>query len=310
MIEENNSWERQTINKMLEMTLKEQRASRRWGIFFKLLFVGYLVTITFLIVAPKKSLVHGLKSKAHTAMISIDGEISANKDTSAQEIIPLLRDAFEDNYAKAVMLRINSPGGSPVQTQQIYTEMLRLRAKYPEKKIYAVIEDVGASGAYWLACGADEIYADRTSIVGSIGVVMSSFGFVDTMKKLGVERRLYTAGDNKGMLDPFSPRNPKQDAMLQTDINQAHQLFIDVVKDARGKRLKISNDMFSGRFWLGMDAQRLGLIDGFGDPFTVSRDIIKAPEIVEYSVPQTLFGQLGNHLGQNFQGFIDNVKLS
>lgn len=303
MSEDNSAWERKTISNMLEMTIKEQRANRRWGIFFKFIFIGYFIFLTIAVMAQKNGIINGLKSQPHTAMISIDGEISADK-FSAQDMVPLLRQAFADPLAKAVMLRINSPGGSPVQTQQIYTEMLRLRAKYPNKKLYAVIEDVGASGAYWLACGADEIYADRTSIVGSIGVVLSSFGFVDAMHKLGIERRLYTSGENKGMLDPFSPRNPKQDAMLQSDLNLAHELFIDVVKKSRGDRLKISNDMFSGRFWLGIDAKKLGLIDDFGDPYTVSREVIKQPELVEYEVPKSLFSQLGSHLGQTLQGLL------
>lgn len=306
MTDEISSWERATINKMLEMTIKEQRASRRWSIFFKLLMLGYVVIISAVLFLQGNGTFSAVKQKPFTAVIDIKGVLAADKGASAKNIIPALREAFADNMAKAVMLRINSPGGSPVQSQQIYAEMQRLKAKYPAKKLYAVIEEAGASGAYWLACGAHEIYADQTSIVGSIGVVLSSFGFVDTMQKLGVERRLYTSGSNKGMLDPFSPRNSAQDAMLQKDLAEVHQLFIDLVKTSRGDRLKISDDMFSGRFWLGIDAKNLGLIDGFGDTYTVAKDIINAPELVEYTPKQTLFGQLGEKLTQSLMGVIIN----
>lgn len=309
MTEEINTWERNTINKMLEMSIKEQRASRRWGIFFKLLFLAYIVLITLFIVMQKKDLLRSVQNKAFTAVIDISGVLAADKPTSAQNINPLLRRAFEDPLSKAVILRINSPGGSPVQAKQIYSEMKRMRTKYPTKKLYAVIEESGASGAYWLACGADEIYADETSIIGSIGVVLSSFGFVDTMKKLGVERRLYTAGDNKAMLDPFSVRDPKQDAMLNSDLSEVHNLFINLVKESRGARLKISADMFSGRFWLGLDAKNLGLIDGFGDTASVARDIVKAPELVDFSPRESVFGQLGGGLGKYIGGAISEYKL-
>ena len=298
MMEDNDSWERKTLNKMLEMTIKEQRAARRWGIFFKMFFVAYILIISFLLLMKKNDVLHSMQQKPFTAVINIKGMIAADKPASAENINPLLRKAFADPLSKAVLLRINSPGGSPVQAKQMYAEMKRMRAKYPEKKLYAVIEETGASGAYWLACGADEIYADETSIIGSIGVVLSSFGFVDTMKKVGVERRLYIAGDNKAMLDPFSPRDPKQDAMLNNDLTEVHNLFINLVKDSRGTRLKISDDMFSGRFWLGIDAKALGLIDGFGDTDSVARDIIKVPELIEFSTPDSIFSQLGGGFGK------------
>jgi protease IV len=310
MSEDTNSWEQQTINRMLESTIKEQRASRRWGVFFKLCTIGYLVIVTYLIVMQSKPLMQGMKHEKFTAVVDIKGILAPDKPASAKNIIPVLREAFADKNAKAVMLRINSPGGSPVQSQQIYTELQRLRGLHKDKKVYAVIEESGASGAYWLACGADEIYADQTSIVGSIGVILSSFGFVDTMQKLGVERRVYVAGDNKDMLDPFSPRNPAQDAMLNQDLQQVHQLFIDLVKTSRGERLKISEDMFSGRFWLGLDAKDLGLIDGFGDPYTVARDVIKAPELVEFNAKQSLFSQLGDKFGQSLENLVYDYKLA
>jgi protease-4 len=309
MAEDLNSWERNTINKMLEMSIKEQRAARRWGIFFKLLILAYVLTITVLIVTQKKDFFHTVKQQQFTAVIDIKGILAPDKPASADNIIPLLKEAFENPLSKAVVMRINSPGGSPVQANQIYDEMQRQKLKYPKKKLYAVIEESGASGAYWVACGADLIYADKTSIVGSIGVVLSSFGFVDTMQKLGVERRLYISGDNKGMLDPFSPRKPSQDLMLQKDLDQAHQLFIDLVKAARGDRLKINDEMFSGRFWLGLDAKPLGLIDEFGDIYYLAREVIKAPELVEFSPKESLFSQLGNKFGQSVRETIAEYSL-
>ncbi len=309
MNDDPKSWEQQTISKMLEMSVKEQRATRRWGIFFKLLIIGYLVIVTMLFTVRNKGLMREWKSEPFTAVVDIEGVMAPDKSASAANIIPALRAAFKNSLTKALILRINSPGGSPVQAQQIYTELQRLRKENPKIKVYAVIEESGASGAYWLACGADEIYADKTSIVGSIGVVLSSFGFVDTMKKLGVERRLYAAGDNKDMLDPFSPRDPAHDAMLQKDLVQVHQLFIDLVKTSRGDRLKESPDMFSGRFWLGLDAINLGLIDGFGDSYTVARDIIKAPELVEFNVSQSLLSHLSDKFQQTMSGSIAGFKL-
>jgi protease-4 len=309
MMEESDSWERNTINKMLEMSVKEQRASRRWGIFFKLCFLGYIVLVSTFLFMGTNSLLHSVQQKPFTAVIDVKGMLASDKPASAQNINPLLRKAFEDPLSRAIVLRINSPGGSPVQSKQIYTEMKRLRAKHPDKKLYAVIEESGASGAYWLACGADEIYADETSIVGSIGVVLSSFGLVDTMKKLGVERRLYTAGDNKAMLDPFSPRDPKQDAMLNDDLSEVHKLFIDLVKNSRGERLKISDDMFSGRFWLGIDAKNLGLIDGFGDTATIARDVIKVPDLVVFETKESVFSQLGGGFGKYLGNVLLDYKL-
>jgi protease IV len=306
---ESQSWERQTINKMLEMTIKEQRAKRRWSIFFKLCVLGYIVILTMYMVSQKQELKFGMSGKPYTAVINIDGEIAADGQNSAEKLIPAIRAAFADTQAKAIMLRINSPGGSPVQVQQIYSEIEYQKTKHQNKKLYAVIEDAGASGGYWLACAAHEIYADRMSIVGSIGVILSSFGAVDAMQKLGIERRAYYAGDNKDMLDPFAPRNPKQDAMVMQNIQIAHQLFIDLVKKSRGDRLKATEDMFSGRFWLGAQVKDIGLIDDFGDPYTVARDVIKAPELVEFNTKESIFNQLSNKFSKKVHGLLNEVKL-
>ncbi len=307
MADSNQSWEQQTIANILEMGIKEQRAKRRWGIFFKLVILAYLLAATFYLFGYKTKL--NVTGKEFTAVVGIYGEIADDKDASADNLIPLFKKAFENPSAKAVMMRINSPGGSPVQTSEIFTEIKHIRSKHPEKKLYAVIEDAGASAAYWLACAADEIYADESSIVGSIGVLMSSFGFVDVMKKYGVERRLLTAGDNKGMMDPFSPLKPQWQAMMQKDLDLLHGVFIDLVKQARGDRLKVDNETFSGRFWIGLQAKEVGLIDGFGTPYTVARDIIGAPELVEYEVRQSLLSQIkGNIPGGSLKQALGDLQ--
>ncbi len=306
-MEENQSWERDTINKMLEMSVKEQRAKRRWGIFFKSIVIAYILTITIMILVPDTDSV--VTPKTYTAVIPIVGEISAGRDASGDNLIPLLRKAFKTSAAKAVMLRIDSPGGSPVQASQISNEIKRLKVEFPDKKVYAVIEDVGASAAYWIATFADEIYADQASLVGSIGVAMSSFGFVDTMNKLGVERRLYIAGYNKDMLDPFSPTKPDQVAMLQKELDILHKVFIDVVKQNRGARLKESPDMFSGRVWVGIEAKPLGIIDGFGDQYTVAKEIIGAPELVEFEIHKSFLTKLTDKMGSSLHQAMSKFNL-
>jgi len=305
---DNNSWEQKTISKMLEMTVVEMRARRRWGIFFKSVFMGFFLLIVLSIVY-QNNIAPNVAGKPVTAVVNINGEISADKDASADNIIPLLRKAFENSSAKAVMLRINSPGGAPVQTSQINSEINFLRAKYPKKKVYAVIEDSGTSAAYMLACAADEIYADEASIVGSIGVLLDSFGFVDTLKKVGAERRLYTSGSNKGMLDPFSPTKPAQIAMLQYELDSLHTIFINYVKERRGSKLMVSEEMFSGRFWIGLEAKKIGLIDGFGSPNTVARDIIGAPEMVEYEVKQSILSKLSGSFAGSMRDMLIGVHI-
>ncbi len=305
---DNNSWEQKTLSKMLEMTVTEMRAKRRWGIFFKLVFISiFLIMILFAIY--QNNMTPSVGRKSVTAVVNIDGEISADKDASADNIIPLLRKAFENSAAKAVMLRINSPGGAPVQTNQINSEIHFLRAKYPNKKVYAVIEDSGTSAAYMLACAADEIYADEASIVGSIGVLLDSFGFVDTLKKLGVERRLYTSGSNKGMLDPFSPIKPAQIAILQHELDALHGMFINYVKERRGSKLVVTDEIFSGRFWIGLEAIKIGLIDGFGTPNTVARDIIGAPDMVEYEVRQSILSKLTGSFAGSMRDILIGVHI-
>jgi protease-4 len=232
----------------------------------------------------------------HTALVEVRGEIAAETEASAEQLVGALKSAFEDQSAMAVVLRINSPGGSPVQAGIVYDEIKRLKAKH-NKKVYAVVEEMCASGAYYIAVAADEIYVDKASIVGSIGVLMDGFGFVGLMDKLGVERRLLTSGDNKGMLDPFSPENPRQTAAAKATIEQIHRQFIAVVKEGRGARLKPTPDTFSGLYWNGEEAIRLGLADHTGNLDYVAREVIKAEDIIDYTPHENVAERLAKRFG-------------
>lgn len=284
------------IEKLVMSLQSEQRKSRRWGIFFKALTFIYLFALLFLLKGPMES---GLDATTgeHTAVIEINGPIAADEEANADSIIAALRDAFDAKDAKAVVLRINSPGGSPVQAGYINDEIERLRGEHPDKKVYAVISDIGASGAYYIAVAADEIYADKASLVGSIGVVAGGFGFTELMDKVGVERRLYTAGKNKAFLDPFSPEKPGEVDFWNGVLEATHQQFIAQVREGRGDRLKESDDLFSGLVWNGEQALQLGLIDGLGSTSYVARDIVGAEEVVDYSHKPSPFSQLIDDLG-------------
>jgi protease-4 len=233
----------------------------------------------------------------HTAMISLDGEISADTNANAEDINAALQSAFDDSGTAGVILRCNSPGGSPVQAGIIYSEIRRLRAKYPSIPLYVVVGDMCASGGYYAAAAADKIYVDKASIVGSIGVLMDSFGFTGLMDKLGIQRRLHTSGENKGFFDPFSPETPKMDAHAQDMLDQIHAQFIDAVRQGRGKRLHETPDMFSGLFWTGQKSVELGLADGFGDADYVARDLFKAPDIVDYTVKESITDRVARKFG-------------
>jgi protease-4 len=290
-------WERALLEKLAFASLEESRKARRWGIFFKLFFVVYLVALLFIM----HSGTWGEKALAsrYTAMVSLDGEISADSSANAENIINGLNDAFEDKAAVGIILQANSPGGSPVQSAYIYDEILRLRKKYPDKPLYAVIGDMCASGCYYAVAAADKIYASPASIVGSIGVLMDGFGFVDGMKKLGIERRLLTAGKNKGMLDPFSPLDTKARGHAQKMLDEIHGQFIDAVKQGRGDALKPNSEIFSGLFWTGTKAKELGLVDDFGSAGTVARDVIGAEDIVDYTVHENLLNRLAGRIGMS-----------
>jgi len=287
-------WERDLLEKLAFASLNEQRKARRWGIFFKLFFAVYLMAILIL------SQSDGFSGKAlarHTALVDLDGEISASSLASADNVISGLRTAFESTTTVGVILRANSPGGSPVQSSYINDEIKRLRAKYPKIPLYAVIGDVCASGCYYAVASADKIYADKASIVGSIGVLMNGFGFVDVMKKIGVERRLLTAGEHKGLLDPFSVVKPDERQYAQDMLNQIHQQFISAVRQGRGKALKESKDMFSGLFWTGDQAIKMGLVDELGSASYVAREVIGAEEVVDFTYRENLFDRFSRRLG-------------
>jgi protease IV len=297
MTESNQSWERDLVNKLAAEALIEQRRRRRWGIFFKFLTFAY---VTFLLVAfvdwkGRAELASG--SKKHTAMVELNGIISPGSDASAEKITTALQAAFKDKNTQGVIVRINSPGGSPVQAQTIYDEMKRLRKKYPDIPLYAVIEDICASGGYFVAAGADRIYVSPSSVVGSIGVLMNGFGFTGLMEKLGVERRLITAGENKGMLDPFSPLEEKDKQYAIGLMKDIHQQFINVVREGRGKRLKETPDMFSGLIWTGAKSVELGLADGYGTLDSIAREVIKAEDIVDYSQKEGVAEKIAKRFG-------------
>ncbi|MBB6577797.1 protease-4 [Comamonas odontotermitis] len=273
-------WERSVLERLAFDTLKEQRAARRWKIFFRLAWlIAFIALVIYLFSSESAS---SASSTEHTAVVELKGEIASGADASAEYVIAALRTAFEDDGAKAVVLLINSPGGSPVQAGMINDEIVRLKALH-KKPMYAVVEESCASAAYYIAAAADSIYVDKASIVGSIGVLMDGFGFTGTMEKLGVERRLLTAGSNKGMLDPFSPMNDKQKAYAQQMLGQIHQQFIAVVRQGRGERLKETEDTFSGLFWTGQEAVKLGLADGLGSLDQVARDVVGAEDVVDYT---------------------------
>jgi protease-4 len=274
--------------------LREQRAARRWRLFFRLAWLGIgLAAIVFLFtsqVAP------ATPSVRHTALVEVRGEIAADSDANAESLVSALRSAFEDEGAVAVVLRINSPGGSPVQSGIVNDEIRRLKALH-DKKVYAVVEEVCASGAYYIAAAADAIYVDKASVVGSIGVLIDGFGFTGAMAKLGIDRRLLTAGANKAMLDPFSERDPKHEAYAQSMIDQIHRQFVEVVKAGRGDRLKPQADTFSGLFWNGEEAVKLGLADALGNLDFVAREVVKAEEVIDYTPRDNVAERLAKRFG-------------
>ena len=309
MTENNGQWERELVTKLATAALKEQRRARLWGIFFKLLTFGYITLILLMAVDWKRTDVAG--GKKHTAMVEVNGLIAPGSDASAERINGALQAAFKDKNTQGVVVRINSPGGSPVQAQTIYDEMRRLRAKHPDIPLYAVVEDVCASGGYFVAAGADRIYVGKASIVGSIGVLMNGFGFTGLMEKLGVERRLITAGDNKGMLDPFSPLEDKDKEHIKQMMGDIHQQFIGVVKEGRGKRLKESPEIFSGLIWTGQRSIDLGLADGFGSIEYVAREVIKAEDIRDYTITEGIAEKFARRFGASLStAFVETLLRS
>lgn len=294
-----DSIERDALKEILTASIKEQRAARRWGIFFKLLTFSYLILVLALMMGwlgsnESESASNG----SHVGVVDLSGPISADSDASSQLVIAGLKSAFEDKNTKAVILRANSPGGSPVQSGMMYDEIKRLKTKYPKTPFYVVVEDVCASGCYYAAVAGDKIFADKASIVGSIGVLMDGFGFTGTMDKLGVERRLITAGENKGFLDPFSPQSEEQKQKATAMLQEVHQQFISVVKEGRGKRLAADNpDLFSGLVWSGESGVKLGLVDALGSVESVARDVVKVENIVDFTPQPSYADRLARQLG-------------
>jgi len=292
----NNSpdWERKTLEKLAFSALQEQKSRRRWGVFFKILGFAYLAVVLATLVDWGTEASH---QERHTALIDLTGVIESKGTSNAENMLESLQSAFKEKNVAGVIIRINSPGGSPVQAGIINDEIRRLRAKHPAIPLYAVVEDICASGSYYVAVAADKIYVDKASIVGSIGVLMDGYGFTGTMEKLGVDRRLLTAGNNKGFLDPFSPPNPNQTAHAQVMLDTIHQQFIDVVKAGRGDRLKETPEMFSGLMWTGDQSVKLGLTDDFGSVDSVARDVIKAEKVLDYSVKDNIAERFAKRLG-------------
>ena len=288
------NWERATLEKLAFAALNEQRAARRWKVFFRLSWLVLLALFIWLLyrdIAPAAA-----PTTPHTALIEVRGEISPDTEASAQSLIASLRSAFEDEGAQAVVLLINSPGGSPVQAGIVNDEIHRLKALH-EKPVYAVVEETCASAAYYIASAADNIYVDKASLVGSIGVLMDGFGFTGLMDKLGVERRLMTAGDNKGFLDPFSPQSPAQRAHAQTMLDDIHRQFIEVVRKGRGDRLQETPETFSGLVWTGQRAVAMGLADDIASLEQVARDVVKAEEIIDYTQRENMAQRLARRFG-------------
>ncbi len=299
------NFEQKVIEKLAFAAITEQRRARRWRIFFISLFFVYLFSIPLLM---SGNLQFDMEvNKKHTALVDLNGIISPESEASADKIVTALRNAFADKNTAGVILRINSPGGSPVQSSYIYREMKRLRAKHPDIPLYSVISDLCASGGYYVAVGADRIYANESSIVGSIGVIMNGFGFEGTMEKLGIERRLLTAGEHKALLDPFSPMDEEEKVHLQLMLTEIHEEFIKTVREGRGDRLPDDETLFSGLVWTGEKARQLGLIDEFGGAGYVAREVIKAEDIVDYTRQKDILSRLSEDLGVAIANQINKI---
>ncbi len=309
MSDNNTSWEREVVTQLAESSLKEQRRARRWGILFKLLTFAYIGVVLFMI--GEASLTTINLDEKHTALVELTGVIADKEKASADHIVTALRNAFENENAAGVILRINSPGGSPVQSGYIYDEIRRLREENPDTALYAVVTDICASGGYYIASAADKIYADKASIVGSIGVRMDNFGFVDAIEKLGVERRTLTAGENKALLDPFLPENEKTKAHMQIMLGEIHQQFINAVKEGRGDRLDTSVEgLFSGLIWTGEAAVKNGLVDELASSSYVAREVIGEETIVDYTVQEDILERFAQRLGSTVAQVISTQFFS
>lgn len=290
---ERGGWD-DTATQIAQLYLQERRSDRRWRVFFRLVWLAVFALLAW--AAYSDHLLPAPPIGPHTALVEVRGEIASDTEASADNLIGALRSAFEDEGSQAVVLRINSPGGSPVQAGLVYDEIRRLKSLH-NKRVFAVVEEECASGAYYIAAAADEIYTDKASIVGSIGVLMDGFGFAGAMERLGIERRLLTAGVNKGIGDPFSPLSDEQRGYLKATLDQVHQQFIAVVREGRGERLKETPEIFSGLFWNGEEAVKLGLADHLGSLDYVAREVIKAENIIDYTPKENIAERLANRFG-------------
>jgi len=304
-IPNDQQWERSVLEKVALASVIEQRRTRRWNIFFKLLLLTYIIFISSLAMSPMSD-VSTLSKGLHTAMVDVKGIIVSGGEADAESIIKSLKNAVKDPNTKGIVLRVNSPGGSPVQSSYVYEAIRELKNTHPTLPIYAVVEDLCASGCYFIASAADKIFVNQSSIVGSIGVVMNGFGFTDTMKSLGVERRLYTAGEHKGFLDPFSNVKPAEKAHVQRMLNDIHAEFIESVKSGRGERLAENPDLFSGLVWAGSESIELGLTDAIGDVRSVAKNEIGEEKIVDFTAQQPFLEKLAKSMGAATASFMAN----
>jgi len=305
-----NGWERDVLEKLALAAVTEQRRARRWSNFFKSLMFVYLIGIVAMAMYPKFEGNWSEKGKAHVAVVNVLGVIAEGEEASANNIILGLRNAVKDENTKGVILKINSPGGSPVQSAYVFDEIRRLKKEHPKIPIYAVVSDICASGGYYIAAATDKIFVSPASIIGSIGVIMNGFGFVDVIEKLGVERRLLTAGAHKAMLDPFSPSKADETAHMQTLLNEVHQQFIDAVRTGRGERLLENDELFSGLVWTGAEGVKMGLADGFGNIDTVARNEFNLEEKVNFTPKERFLDKLAGQLGASFSHAITSSLQS
>ena len=303
-------WERELVEKLAFAAIDEQRKTRRWGIFFKLLTFGYLIALLLIVIYPKLKSDIVVSGKYHTAVIDLVGMIAEDQRANAENIIESLRNAVKDKHTKGIILHANSPGGSPVQSAYVYDEIKKIKKDHPNLPIYAVVSDICASGCYYIVAATDKIFASPSSIVGSVGVLMDGFGFVGTMEKLGIERRLLTAGSHKAMLDPFSPTKPDEKEHIQGLINQVHKQFIDAVKSGRGSRLKETPELFSGLVWSGEESVKLGIVDGLGSDDYVAREIIGAETVVDFTQQERLLDRLAGKFGTAFGAGFNSLARS
>jgi protease-4 len=305
-----SGWEREVIEKLALAAITEQTRARRWGVFFKGLMFLYLLAVFGVAMYPKFSENIGGTGKDHTAIVNVVGTIAEGKDANADSIIESLRNAVKDEHTKGIILHANSPGGSPVQSSYVYEEIKKIKKDHPNLPIYAVVSDICASGCYFIVSASDKIFVNPSSLVGSIGVIMDGFGFVDGMQKLGVERRLFTAGAHKAMLDPFSPSKEDETRYIQNLINQVHQQFIGAVKAGRGDRLKETPELFSGLVWTGEEGIKQGIVDAVGNQDYVAKELIGAEKLVDFSQQEHLLDKIAGKLGASFGQAIASMAQS